>query len=76
MLQVALEYPSEDCNGFRVYRPARGGKSCEHSEGYKIINQIPLSLVCKMKLGTQSSFRKEEKKTEPTNKLTQCLSST
>ena len=44
MLPVALQYPPGDCNGFRVYRPARGGKSCERFGGYKTINRIPLPL--------------------------------
>ena len=35
MLPTALEYPLGDSNGFRVYRPARGGRSCEHFGGYK-----------------------------------------
>ena len=39
MLPVALEYPPGDWNGFRVYRPARGGRSCEHLGGYKTINR-------------------------------------
>ena len=30
-------------NGFHVYRPARGGRSCEHLGGYKTINRIPLN---------------------------------
>ena len=48
MLPAALEYPPEDWDGFRVYRPARGGRSCEHFGGYKTINRIPLPLVyCK-----------------------------
>ena len=38
MLPAALEYPSGDKNGFRVYRPAREGRSCEHFGGYKTIN--------------------------------------
>ena len=42
MLPVALEYPPGDWNGFRVYRPARGGRSCERFGGCKTINQIPL----------------------------------
>ena len=42
MLPVALEYPPGDWNGLRVYRPARGGRSCERFGGYKTINQIPL----------------------------------
>ena len=42
MLPAALEYPLGDCNGVRVYRPARGGRSCEHFGGYKTINRIPL----------------------------------
>ena len=29
---------------FRVYRPARGGRLCEHFGGYKTINRIPLPL--------------------------------
>ena len=29
-------------NGFLLYRPARGGRSCEHFGGYKTINRIPL----------------------------------
>ena len=28
-----------------MYRPARGGRSCEHFGGYKTINRIPLPLV-------------------------------
>ena len=44
MLQTALEYPSGDRNGFRVYRPARGGRLCERFGGYKTINRIPLPL--------------------------------
>ena len=42
MLPAALEYPPDDWNCFRVYRPARGGRSCEHLGGYKTINRIPL----------------------------------
>ena len=42
MLPVALEYFAGDCNGFRVYRPARGGRSCKHFGGHKTINRIPL----------------------------------
>ena len=41
MLPAALEYPLGDCNGFRVYRPAREGRSCEHVGGYKTINRVP-----------------------------------
>ena len=26
-----------------VYRPARGGRSCEHFGGYKTINRIPIA---------------------------------
>ena len=33
-----------DRNGFRVYRPARGRRLCEHFGGYKTINRIPLPL--------------------------------
>ena len=33
-----------DWNGFRVYRPDRGGRSCELFGGYKTINRIPLPL--------------------------------
>ena len=44
MLPVALEYPQGDRNGFRAYRPARGGRSCEHFGGYKTINRIPFYL--------------------------------
>ena len=44
MLPTALEYPSGDWNGFRMHRPARGGRSCEHFGGYKTINRIPLPL--------------------------------
>ena len=29
MLPAPLEYPSGDWNGFRVYRPARGGRLCD-----------------------------------------------
>ena len=43
MLPGALEYPSGDGNGFRVYRP--GSRSCEHFGGYKTINRIPLPLL-------------------------------
>ena len=42
MLPVALEYSLGDWNGFRVYRPARGGRSFEHFGGYKTINRIHL----------------------------------
>ena len=42
MLPAALEYPPGDWNGFRVYRPARGRRSCERFGGYKTINRIPL----------------------------------
>ena len=42
MLPVTLEYPPGVRNGFRVYRPARGGRLCERFGGYKTINQIPL----------------------------------
>ena len=42
LLPVALEYPPGDCNGFHVYRPARGGRSCERFGGYKTINLITL----------------------------------
>ena len=31
MLPAALKYPSGDLNGFCVYRPARGGRLCEHA---------------------------------------------
>ena len=44
MLPAAMEYPPGDWNGFRVYRPARGGRLCEHFGGYKTINRIPLPL--------------------------------
>ena len=44
MLPAALEYPSGDRNGFPVYRPARGGRLCEHFGGYKTINRILLTL--------------------------------
>ena len=44
MLPAALEYPLGAWNGFRVYRPARGGRLCEHFGGYKTINRIPLPL--------------------------------
>ena len=44
MLPVAVEYPPGDWNGFRVYRPARGGRLCERFGGYKTINRIPLPL--------------------------------
>ena len=33
MLPTALEYPTGNRNGFRVYGPARGGRSCEHLGG-------------------------------------------
>ena len=42
MLPAVLEYPSGDSNGFCMYRPARGGRLCEHIGGYKTINRIPL----------------------------------
>ena len=38
MLPAALKYPSGDGNGFPVYRPAGGGRSCEHFGRYKNIN--------------------------------------
>ena len=44
MLPAALEYPSGDWNGFRVYRPARGGRSWDNFGGYKTINRMPLPL--------------------------------
>ena len=44
MLPTALEYPSGDWNGVCAYRPARGGRLCEHFAGYKTINRIPLPL--------------------------------
>ena len=44
MLSVALEYRQGDRNGFRVYRPARGGGSCERFGEYKTLNRIPLPL--------------------------------
>ena len=31
-------------NGFRVYRPARGGRLCVHFGECKTINRIPLPL--------------------------------
>ena len=37
ILPATLEYPSGDWNGFRVYRPAKKGRSCEHFGGYKNI---------------------------------------
>ena len=42
MVPTALDYPSGDWNGFRVYRPAREGRSYDHFGGYKTINRIPL----------------------------------
>ena len=45
MLPAALEYPSGDWNGLRVYWPAREERSCEHLSGYKIINRIPLTFT-------------------------------
>ena len=45
MLPVALENPPRDRNGFRVYRPAMGGRSCERLGGYKTINRIPLPII-------------------------------
>ena len=45
LLPAALKHPSGDGNGFRVYRPAGGGRSCEHFGGYKTINRIPLLLL-------------------------------
>ena len=48
MLPAALEYPSGDWNGFRVYRSARGGRLCEHFGGYKTINRIPLPFTFRM----------------------------
>ena len=53
MLPVALEYSPGDWNGFRVYRPARGGKSCEGSGGYKTMNRVPL-LLHAVKMGNES----------------------
>ena len=44
MLPVARENAQGDCNGLRVYTPARGGRSCERFGGYKTINRIPLPL--------------------------------
>ena len=59
MLPAALEYPSGDWNGFRVYRPARGGRSCEHFGGYKTINRIPFNKQNKTK---KSNHKKNQKK--------------
>ena len=44
MLPFALEYSRGDRNGFRVYRPARGGRLCERFDEYRTIKQIPLPL--------------------------------
>ena len=52
MPPVALDYPQGDCNGFRVYRPARGGRSSEHFGGYKTINRIPVPLPVYVALWT------------------------
>ena len=46
MLPVALEYPSGDWNGFCVYRPARGGRSCERFGGYKTIWMFTCRYMC------------------------------
>ena len=54
MLPLALEYPPGDWNGFRVYRPARGGRSCERSGGYRTINRIPLLLLSSLLLSSSS----------------------
>ena len=50
MLSVALEYPPGDCNCFRVYRTARGGRACEHVCGYKTLNRIPLPFTSVLSL--------------------------
>ena len=39
------EYPPGDRNGLCVYRPARGGRSCELFGGYKYIHRIPLPII-------------------------------
>ena len=51
MLPTALEYPR---NAFHVYRPARGGRLCEHFGGYKTINRTPLPMALAPFLGTVS----------------------
>ena len=33
-----------------MYRPARGGRSCEHFGGYKTINRIPLYMYVSLHL--------------------------
>ena len=45
MLPAALEYPLGDWNGFRVYRPAREGRSWEHFGGYTTVNRIPFTFI-------------------------------
>ena len=44
MLPAAQDYTSGDWNSLHVYKPARGGRSCEHFGGYKTINQITYML--------------------------------
>ena len=46
MLPTALEYPSGDSNGVRVYRPARGGRLCEHLGGLKTKNLYLYHFIC------------------------------
>ena len=48
MLPTALEYPSGIEMVFDVYRPARGGRSCEHFGGYKTMNRIHLLFVIRV----------------------------
>ena len=42
MLPAALEYHSGIEMVYVCTGPARKGRLCEHSDGYKTINQIPL----------------------------------
>ena len=56
MLPTALEYPSGDGNGVRVYRPARGGRSSEHFVGYKTTNRIPFTLGNSYETFAKASF--------------------
>ena len=38
-----------------MYRPARGGGSCEHFGGYRTINRIPLKIAFARELAPKQS---------------------
>ena len=49
-----------------MYRPARGGRSCERFGGYKTLNRIPFPLACQSKL---RSIMRSDMHPCPGNKL-------